>query len=90
MGETPVDHFGLLLLAASWLEDQSQEDETQAQIRLFDEFMLPWCGKFLGKVEAHTTSAFYRTLAELTRDAVQTMRDELAEYEQEADSDEEE
>jgi TorA maturation chaperone TorD len=40
---------------------------------------LPWCGKFLGKVEAHSTTAFYRTLAELTREAVQAMWDELSE-----------
>ncbi|WON78458.1 molecular chaperone [Serratia sp. UGAL515B_01] len=82
LGEPPVDHFGLLLLAASWLEDQSQEDETQAQITLFDEFLLPWCARFLGKVEAHATNSFYRTLAVLTREAIATMRDELAEYEQ--------
>lgn len=83
LGEAPADHFGSLLLAASWLEDQSQEDEAQAQITLFDEFLLPWCGRFLGKVEAHATSGFYRTLAVITRDAIAAMRDELAEYEQE-------
>lgn len=83
LGEAPADHFGLLLLAASWLEDQSQEDEVQAQITLFDEFLLPWCGRFLGKVEAHATSGFYRTLALITRDAIAAMCDELAEYEQE-------
>lgn len=82
LGEAPADHFGSLLLAASWLEDQSQEDEAQAQITLFDEFLLPWCGRFLGKVEAHATSGFYRTLALLTREAIAAMRDELAEYEQ--------
>lgn len=83
LSEAPADHFGSLLLAASWLEDQSQEDEAQAQITLFDEFLLPWCGRFLGKVEAHATSAFYRTLALITRDAIAAMRDELEEYEQE-------
>ncbi|KFK94377.1 MULTISPECIES: molecular chaperone [unclassified Serratia (in: enterobacteria)] len=91
LGEAPADHFGSLLLAASWLEDQSQEDEAQAQITLFDEFLLPWCGRFLGKVEAHATSGFYRTLALITRDAIAAMRDELADYEQaDAGSDEEE
>lgn len=89
LGEAPADHFGSLLLAASWLEDQSKEDEIQAQIVLFDEFLLPWCGRFLGKVEAHATNAFYRTLAVLTRDAIAAMRDELTEYEQ-AGGDEEE
>ena len=43
---------------------------------------MPWCGRFLGKVEAHATTGFYRTLALMTRDAIQAMRDELAEYEQ--------
>jgi TorA maturation chaperone TorD len=83
LGEVPTDHFGSLLLAASWLEDQSQQDEVQAQITLFDEFLLPWCGRFLGKVEAHAASGFYRTLAVITRDAMAAMRDELAEYESE-------
>lgn len=82
LGDAPADHFGSLLLAASWLEDQSQEDEIQAQTTLFNEFLLPWCGRFLGKVEAHATSGFYRTLAELARHAIAAMCDELAEYEQ--------
>ncbi|MFU2317922.1 TorD/DmsD family molecular chaperone [Rahnella sp. PCH160] len=79
LGETPADHFGTMLLAASWLEDQSQEDEVAAQITLFDDYLFPWCGKFLGKVEAHATSGFYRTLAEISREALQVMRDELEE-----------
>lgn len=89
LGEAPADHFGSLLLAASWLEDQSQEDEAQAQITLFDDYLLPWCGRLLGKVEAHATSGFYRTLAAITRDALQAMRDELAEYEEQDGSDDE-
>ncbi|CAI0768499.1 Chaperone protein YcdY [Serratia rubidaea] len=89
LGEASADHFGSLLLAASWLEDQSQEDEAQAQITLFDDYLLPWCGRFLGKVEAHATSGFYRTLAAITRDALQAMRDELAEYEEQDGSDDE-
>lgn len=82
-GETPTDHFGTLLLAASWLEDQSKEDEYQAQVTLFDEFLLPWCGTFLGKVEAHAATPFYRTLAAVSREAIQAMRDELEESEEE-------
>ncbi|AXF75620.1 molecular chaperone [Erwinia tracheiphila] len=77
--DSPADHFGALLLASSWLEDRSQEDESEAQIALFDRYMLPWCGAFLGKVEAHAKTAFYRTLSLLTREALQAMRDELAE-----------
>ncbi|WP_380177498.1 molecular chaperone [Kalamiella sp. sgz302252] len=79
LGEAPADRFGSLLLAASWLEDQSQQDEVQAQITLFDEYLLPWCGQFLGKVEAWAETPFYRTLAALSREAIQAMRDELAE-----------
>lgn len=33
LGEAPADHFGSLLLAASWLEDQSQEDEVRRKSR---------------------------------------------------------
>ncbi|MGY4577182.1 TorA maturation chaperone TorD [Ewingella americana] len=68
-----------MLLAASWLEDQSAEDEVGAQTALFDDYLFPWCGKFLGKVEAHATSGFYRTLSEISREALQAMRDELEE-----------
>lgn len=81
LGQTPADGFGTLLLAASWLEDQSQEDEYQAQIALFDSYILPWAGLFLEKVEVSATSAFYRTLAIMTREALQAMRDELQESE---------
>ncbi|MDF7628338.1 MULTISPECIES: molecular chaperone [Pantoea] len=79
LSDAPADHFGVLLLAASWLEDQSAEDEFAAQLALFDDYLLPWCGAFLGKVEAHATSAFYRTLAALSREAIQAMYDELNE-----------
>ena len=79
LSDAPADHFGVLLLAASWLEDQSEQDESAAQLALFDDYLLPWCGAFLGKVEAHATTAFYRTLALLTREAIQAMREELAE-----------
>ncbi|HDL7391082.1 TPA: molecular chaperone [Yersinia enterocolitica] len=79
LGEAPTDHFGGLLLAASWLEDQAAEDEVAAQIELFDAYLLPWCCRFLGKVEAHATSGFYRTLAQLSREALQAMWDELSE-----------
>lgn len=77
--EGAVDHFGGLLLAASWLEDSSQEDETAAQIELFDEYLLPWSDRFLGKVESHAATAFYRTLAIICREALGAMREELDE-----------
>lgn len=75
--DAPVSTFGALLLAASWLEDQAAEDETAAQEELFDSYILSWYGTFLGKVEAHATTAFYRTLAQIARDAVIALRDEL-------------
>ena len=81
--EGAVDHFGALLLAASWLEDQAQEDESAAQLALFDEFLLPWSGRFLGKVESHATTAFYRTLAVLTREALDALREDLADEDEE-------
>lgn len=79
LSDAPSDHFGVLLLAASWLEDQTAADESVAQLMLFDEYLLPWCGAFLGKVEAHAASPFYRTLAALSREAIQAMYDELNE-----------
>ncbi|CFQ28282.1 TorD/DmsD family molecular chaperone [Yersinia bercovieri] len=79
LGDAPTDHFGGLLLAASWLEDQAAEDEVAAQIALFNDYLLPWCGRFLGKVEAHASSGFYRTLAQLSREGLQAMWDELSE-----------
>lgn len=81
LAESPADHFGTLLLAASWLEDQSTEDESEAQDILFAEFLLPWCDIFLGKVEAHAQTPFWRTLAQLTRDAIAAMWEELQEDE---------
>lgn len=77
--DAPADHFGMLLLATSWLEDQSQEDEYLAQFTLFNEYLLPWCGVFLGKTEAHARTPFYRTLASIARGAIQAMYEELAE-----------
>ncbi|WP_029592470.1 molecular chaperone [Franconibacter pulveris] len=82
LSDAPADHFGMLLLAASWLEDQAQDDESEALETLFDNYLLPWCGAFLGKVEAHAASAFWRTFAQLTRDAIQAMWEELQEEEE--------
>ncbi|AXW88142.1 molecular chaperone [Lonsdalea britannica] len=82
LGDGPSDHFGGLLLAASWLEDQAEEDETEAQTALFDTYLLPWSDRFLGKVESHATTGFYRALAIVTREALEAMREELAETEE--------
>lgn len=77
--DAPADHFGTLLLAASWLEDNVAADESEALEKLFADYLLPWCGTFLGKVEAHAVTPFWRTLAALTRDAIAAMWDELEE-----------
>nr|MBA2814531.1 Chaperone protein YcdY [Candidatus Pantoea persica] len=42
---------------------------------------------FLGKVEGHATTAFYRTLAALSREAIQAMWYELNEAADERDAD---
>jgi len=81
--EVRADHIGTLLLAASWIEDHAAEDENEALETLFGEYILPWCGAFLGKVEAHATSPFWRTMAPLTRDAIAAMWDELQEENEE-------
>lgn len=86
----PVDHFGAILLAASWLEDQAQEDETSAQSQLFDDFLLPWSDRFLGKVESHATTPFYRTLAVITREALDALREDLIDDDAQDDEQDEE
>lgn len=70
------DHVALLLLTASWIEDNLYS--LQAQQSLFEQFLLPCLSKFLGKVEAFDT-CFYKTLAQLSRDALSAMADELEE-----------
>lgn len=82
LGDTPADHIGTLLLAASWLEDNAAEDESEAVETLFAEYLLPWCGTFLGKLEAHAVTPFWRTMAALTRDAIAAMWDDLQEDEE--------
>lgn len=71
-----ADHFALLLLTASWLEDNV--DELEVQQTFFEQFLLPCAGKFLGQVEAHA-NGFYKALAQLTRDSLSAMADELEE-----------
>ena len=78
-GDGPTDHIGSLLLAASWLEDHASDDESETLETLFADYLLPWCGTFLGKVEAHAQTAFWRTMALLTREAISAMWDELQE-----------
>ena len=77
--DAPADHIGTMLLAASWLEDHSAEDENEALETLFADYLLPWCDTFFGKVEAHATTPFWRTMAPLSRDAIAAMWEELQE-----------
>ncbi|MEW5560131.1 molecular chaperone [Enterobacter asburiae] len=79
LSDTPADHIGTLLLAASWLEDNAAEDESEAVDTLFSDYLLPWVGTFLGKVEAHATTPFWRTMATLTREVIAAMWDEISE-----------
>lgn len=83
LGESPADQLGTLLLAASWLEDKAEKDDNEALETLFADFILPWFETFLGKVEAHATTAFWRTMAPLTREAIAAMWDELQEENEE-------
>ncbi len=65
------------------IEDNAGDDENEAIETLFETYLLPWVGTFPGKVEAHATSPFWRTLAPLTRDAIAAMWDELEEENEE-------
>lgn len=70
------DNVALLLLTASWIEDNL--DSVEAQKTLFEHFLLPCLSKFLGQVEAFD-KGFYKALAQLARDALSAMADELEE-----------
>ena len=72
-----LDHFAMLLLTASWLEDNA--DSLSAQQDLFEQFLLPCAAKFLTQVENQATLPFYRALALLTREILAAMADELEE-----------
>ncbi|HEY2454175.1 MAG TPA: molecular chaperone [Scandinavium sp.] len=83
LSDTPADHIGTLLLAASWLEDNAAEDESEAVDTLFTDYLLPWVGTFLGKLDAHATTPFWRTTSTLTREALSAMWDEISEDDEE-------
>ncbi len=75
--DKPADHFGQLLLGASWIEDQAAEDETAAQLRLFDDYLLPWYETFLTRMGEQATTSFYTSLAMIAREAIPAMYEEL-------------
>ncbi|VFS82540.1 Chaperone protein YcdY [Kluyvera cryocrescens] len=83
LGENPADQLGTLLLAASWLEDNVKDNDSEALDILFDDYIVPWVGTFLGKLEAHATTTFWRTMATLTREAISAMFDDLQEEHEE-------
>ena len=74
-----ADNFSLLLLTASWIEDNL--DSISAQQELFESFLLPCASKFLTHVETYALLPFYRSLALLTREILAAMADELEENE---------
>ncbi|MGQ0286079.1 TorD/DmsD family molecular chaperone [Pasteurellaceae bacterium 22721_9_1] len=72
-----TDHFALVFLTASWIEDNL--DSPQAQLELFERFLLPCANLFLNKVEQQANLPFYRALALLSREILAAMADELEE-----------
>ncbi|WP_424407625.1 TorD/DmsD family molecular chaperone [Pasteurella sp. PK-2025] len=72
-----ADHFALLLLTASWIEDNL--DSVAAQHQLFEQFLLPCASKFLAQVESKASLPFYRALAVLSKEILAAMADELEE-----------
>lgn len=72
-----ADHFGLVFLTASWIEDNL--DSVAAQRELFERFLLPCANKFLSQVESKSKLPFYRSLAVLSREILAAMADELDE-----------
>ncbi len=49
LSAAPADHIGTLLLAASWLEDHSAEDESEALETLFAEYLCRGAAPSLAK-----------------------------------------
>ncbi len=72
-----ADHFGLLFLTASWIEDNL--DSVDAQRELFERFLLPCASQFLNQVETQASLPFYKALALLSREILAAMADELDE-----------
>lgn len=73
-----VDHFALVFLTASWIEDNLHS--IQAQRELFEIFLLPCASQFFNQVEKHANLPFYR-LVLLSREILSAMADELEESE---------
>lgn len=82
LGENPADQLGTLLWPLR-LEDNVKDNDSEALDILFDDYIVPWVGTFLGKLEAHATTTFWRTMATLTREAISAMFDDLQEEHEE-------
>ncbi|PJG84008.1 TorD/DmsD family molecular chaperone [Caviibacterium pharyngocola] len=76
-----ADHFGLVFLTASWIEDNL--DSVAAQKELFERFLLPCATQFLARTESQANLPFYRALAVLSRDILAAAADELDETDEE-------
>ncbi|MFD1806121.1 molecular chaperone [Pasteurella oralis] len=72
-----ADHFALLLLSASWIEDNL--DSVAAQREFFEYFLLPCASQFLAQVQTKASLPFYKALALLCKDILAAMADELDE-----------
>ncbi len=83
LADTPADHIGTLLLAASGWKISLPKMKVKRWKPYLPIICFPWCNTFLGKVEAHAVTPFWRTLAPLTRDAIGAMWDELQEEDEE-------
>lgn len=73
-----VDHFALLLLTASWLEDNTESLSAQ-DCQIYSVISYTLCSEILTQVETYATLPFYRSLAYLTREILAAMADELEE-----------
>ncbi len=82
LADTPADHIGTLLLAASGWKISLPKMKVKRWKPYLPIICFP-CNTFLGKVEAHAVTPFWRTLAPLTRDAIGAMWDELQEEDEE-------
>lgn len=70
-------HFALLLLTYSWLEDNL--DNPTVQQKFCETLLFPICRQVLSQIEKEATLPFYRQLAFLTTEILVAMADDLEE-----------
>ncbi len=71
----PEDQFGLSLFAAAHLIEKQQSLDAAAV--LFTEHLLPWAFHYLDCVIKHAQTDVYKTLAEISRDWLQSVQQAL-------------